>query len=110
YYKPDAEKAPAAMRPGPPLTAVLDSMCVRPPRGGPADGGAPLVVHPSRRSTGARPGLAACWICRAGRASPGTPRKGAAVAPSLVHRLGAEFLGTFWLVFGGCGSAIFAAQ
>ena len=24
-------------------------------------------------------------------------------------RLGAEFLGTFWLVFGGCGSAIFAA-
>ena len=29
---------------------------------------------------------------------------------TLVHRLGAEFLGTFWLVFGGCGSAIFAAQ
>lgn len=29
---------------------------------------------------------------------------------SLVHRLGAEFLGTFWLVLGGCGSAIFAAQ
>ena len=25
------------------------------------------------------------------------------------HRLGAEFLGTFWLVFGGCGSAILAA-
>jgi len=24
-------------------------------------------------------------------------------------RVGAEFLGTFWLVFGGCGSAIFAA-
>ncbi|TCI11398.1 aquaporin Z [Dyella soli] len=24
-------------------------------------------------------------------------------------RLGAEFFGTFWLVFGGCGSAIFAA-
>jgi len=25
------------------------------------------------------------------------------------HRLGAEFLGTFWLVFGGCGSAVLAA-
>lgn len=28
---------------------------------------------------------------------------------SMGKRLGAEFLGTFWLVFGGCGSAIFAA-
>ena len=25
------------------------------------------------------------------------------------HRLGAEFLGTFWLVFAGCGSAVLAA-
>jgi aquaporin Z len=30
-------------------------------------------------------------------------------APTLAQRLGAEFLGTFWLVFGGCGSAIYAA-
>lgn len=30
--------------------------------------------------------------------------------PTLPARLGAEFLGTFWLVFGGCGSAIFAAK
>lgn len=30
--------------------------------------------------------------------------------PKLAHRLGAEFLGTFWLVFGGCGSAVFAAH
>ena len=30
--------------------------------------------------------------------------------PALAHRLGAEALGTFWLVFGGCGSAIFAAH
>ncbi|WP_068397091.1 aquaporin Z [Kribbia dieselivorans] len=28
---------------------------------------------------------------------------------SMPARLGAEFLGTFWLVFGGCGSAVFAA-
>ena len=27
----------------------------------------------------------------------------------MVRRLGAEFLGTFWLVFGGCGSAVLAA-
>src|ERR1700712_3659241 len=25
------------------------------------------------------------------------------------HRLGAEFIGTFWLGFGGCGSAVLAA-
>ncbi len=30
--------------------------------------------------------------------------------PPLVKRLGAELLGTFWLVFGGCGTAIFAAK
>ncbi len=28
---------------------------------------------------------------------------------SLGARLGAEFIGTFWLVFGGCGSAVLAA-
>ena len=27
----------------------------------------------------------------------------------MAQRLGAEFLGTFWLVFGGCGSAVMAA-
>lgn len=30
--------------------------------------------------------------------------------PSIASRLGAEFLGTFWLVLGGCGTAIFAAD
>lgn len=30
--------------------------------------------------------------------------------PALSHRLGAEALGTFWLVFGGCGSAVLAAH
>ncbi|MEO5608402.1 MAG: aquaporin, partial [Ornithinibacter sp.] len=29
--------------------------------------------------------------------------------PTMAQRLGAEFLGTFWLVFGGCGAAIFSA-
>lgn len=29
---------------------------------------------------------------------------------SLFKRLSAEFLGTFWLVFGGCGSAVLAAK
>ncbi|WP_270886332.1 aquaporin Z [Pedococcus sp. 5OH_020] len=30
--------------------------------------------------------------------------------PALGSRLGAEALGTFWLVFGGCGSAVFSAK
>jgi len=28
---------------------------------------------------------------------------------SMGNRLGAEFIGTFWLVLGGCGSAVLAA-
>src|ERR671934_1735045 len=27
----------------------------------------------------------------------------------MITKLGAEFVGTFWLVFGGCGSAVIAA-
>lgn len=30
--------------------------------------------------------------------------------PNLFHRLAAETIGTFWLVLGGCGSAVFAAK
>ncbi|OMC27761.1 aquaporin Z [Mycobacterium sp. GA-1841] len=30
--------------------------------------------------------------------------------PAMRHRLAAEFIGTFWLVLGGCGSAVFAAK
>ena len=32
------------------------------------------------------------------------------VAPTTAHKLGAETLGTFWLVLGGCGTAIFAGD
>ena len=32
------------------------------------------------------------------------------VVPALRKRLGAELLGTFWLVLGGCGTAIFASS
>jgi aquaporin Z len=32
-----------------------------------------------------------------------------ATTPALSHRLGAEFIGTFWLVLGGCGTAVLAA-
>lgn len=28
----------------------------------------------------------------------------------MFRKLGAEFFGTFWLVFGGCGSAVLAAS
>jgi aquaporin Z len=31
------------------------------------------------------------------------------MSETLAKRLGAEFLGTFWLVFGGCGTALLAA-
>ncbi|MCG5434488.1 aquaporin Z [Mycobacterium sp. MYCO198283] len=31
-------------------------------------------------------------------------------APTMAHRLAAETIGTFWLVLGGCGSAVFAAK
>src|SRR4051794_13644883 len=32
------------------------------------------------------------------------------IPPTMLHRLTAEFIGTFWLVLGGCGSAVFAAK
>src|SRR5258708_8161208 len=39
------------------------------------------------------------------------PRRVTAMTPpTMMHRLAAEFIGTFWLVFGGCGSAVFAAK
>ncbi len=39
------------------------------------------------------------------------PQQGRAMTnPPMSAKLGAEFLGTFWLVFGGCGSAVLAAK
>jgi aquaporin Z len=32
------------------------------------------------------------------------------MTPPIGRRMGAEFLGTFWLVLGGCGSAVFAGK
>jgi aquaporin Z len=32
------------------------------------------------------------------------------ISSKMSHRLAAELIGTFWLVFGGCGSAVFAAK
>ena len=32
------------------------------------------------------------------------------MVPAPVAKVAAELFGTFWLVFGGCGSAIFAAK
>ncbi len=34
----------------------------------------------------------------------------AMTSPTMVQRLGAEFLGTFWLVFAGCGAAVLASS
>src|SRR5580700_5072030 len=39
---------------------------------------------------------------------PGTASEGMVLMP-IVKRAAAEFFGTFWLVFGGCGSAVLSA-
>ncbi len=44
------------------------------------------------------------------RRGAGAATLSAMTTPTMVQRLGAELLGTFWLVFGGCGSAVFAAM
>ena len=40
------------------------------------------------------------FLCQASAMTP----------PTMAHRLAAEFIGTFWLVLGGCGAAVFAAN
>src|SRR5688572_23461878 len=47
---------------------------------------------------------AGCRACPAPRTNGGGEME-----PSMSRRLAAEFLGTFWLVFAGCGSAVLAA-
>lgn len=42
--------------------------------------------------------------------APASPTAPPAVEPALAARLGAEALGTFWLVLGGVGTAIFAGE
>ena len=59
---------------------------------------------------GATSGTIGALIHSRGTRTRAPPPEETPVPHSLPHRLGAEFLGTFWLVFGGCGSAIFAAQ
>src|SRR6218665_635577 len=38
------------------------------------------------------------------------PRANSHGEHAMIKRLGAEFAGTFWLVLGGCGSAVLAAN
>jgi hypothetical protein len=40
---------------------------------------------------------------------PGSGHPGEGCCMSLGNKVAAEFVGTFWLVFGGCGSAVLAA-
>ena len=42
-------------------------------------------------------------------ADPGKTYKRQESANPLTRKLAAEFIGTFWLVHGGCGSAVLAA-
>src|ERR1700691_4197662 len=46
---------------------------------------------------------------RGRKRSLGSTREGTPMQASLTRRSIAEFVGTFWLVFGGCGSAVLAA-
>src|SRR5712691_10202354 len=73
-------------------------------------------LHARGRPSWMRPASVSCRR-RAGRGRPTTPRQRQSVGgdsvmadqASIAKRLGAEFIGTFWLVLGGCGSAVLAA-
>ena len=66
--------------------------------------GHPIRVNgPAPADVIASPGAAATGRCRRARGGP-------MPTYAMRHRLGAEFLGTFWLVFAGCGSAVIASS
>src|SRR5690606_17983875 len=68
---------------------------------------------PGRAETGTRgigwPGVTEGFDREPHRRAPLTNRMKRMREPTLLQKLGAEFLGPFWLVFAGAGTAVFAA-
>src|SRR5262245_5948160 len=75
-----------------------------------------LIYYPGRRRSHRRPAPTDRGE-RADRSMPRMDRRRSGREPAdpkrwpmgMANKLGAEFIGTFWLVLGGCGSAVLAA-